>query len=105
LAIRLCDFGKVSANRAIKRQIIESTAEETAAAKLRRGETMHLNAIDRFTRWQCCLRIIVGLPRRDDMDFIRGAGQVKRQVGENLTRGGVIGKEIPVDEDQPLHIA
>jgi hypothetical protein len=30
---------------------------------------------------------------------------VKRQVGENLTRGGVIGKEISVDEDQPLHIA
>jgi hypothetical protein len=66
---------------------------------------MHLNAIDRFTRWQCCLRIIVGLPRRYDMDFIPGAGQVKRQVGENLTRGGVIGKEIPVDEDQPLHNA
>jgi hypothetical protein len=66
---------------------------------------MHLNVIDRFTRWQCCLWIIVGLPRRDDMDFIPGAGQVKRQVGENLTRGGVIGKEIPVDEDQPLHNA
>jgi hypothetical protein len=63
---------------------------------------MHGHAIDRFAR-QCGIRLVIDLPGCDDVHFVSCRGQVKRQIGQNLAGGRMIGKELAVNEDQSRH--
>ena len=60
---------------------------------------MHVDAFDVFASGQCGVGIIVDLRRCDDVHFVPGRDQVKRQIGENLAGRGVIRKKEAIDEN------
>jgi hypothetical protein len=64
---------------------------------------MYSNAVESFVSRQRGTRIIIDLPRRDNVHFVSAPGQMKRQVGQNLAGRGVVGGKIAVNEDQSRH--
>src|SRR5262245_10860533 len=63
---------------------------------------MHMNALNEFMTVQPSFRIVVKLTRANDVNFESALRETPGQIVEQLARGRNVGKEVAIDEDQPL---
>src|SRR5271165_6529086 len=87
-----------SPHRGIVGGIVEAAAEERGASEAGGGDAMDMDAVHRRLFRQRCARAIVELSAGDDVHVFAARGQVKSEIAENLTGGGMIGVEKAIQE-------